>query len=144
MELHLKEDVKSRIPDGQEDINLSAVKTALRVLNATKDRNTVAAAKHREDVSRAERNYRLEVERYNREHLKPRVLRSCEDWRTYTEALSHADIYRSCFVQHEGEPKNFPCVVVSIRDMSASYNHTYSHRFLSLDEMESLLSDLTK
>lgn len=142
MEPQLKENVKTPMLDKQEDPSLNRVKIALRALNAAKDRKTVNAAKHQEEVDRAERNYRLEIECYNREHLKPRVIKSHEDWHTYIETLSHSDIYRSCFVKHEGEPKSFPSVVVSIRDICASYDHTYHHRFLSSDEMESLMIEL--
>lgn len=142
MEPQLKEDAKTPGLDAQESPELASVKSALARLRAAETRATSAQAKLQEDVDKARREYAYQVYLYNRDCLKPKALRTREEWRRYTEELSRADFYRTCFVRHEGEPKDFPCLVVTVRASSVDHEQVYNHRFLSVSELESLLSEM--
>jgi len=138
----LKEDYPGQIVDGEENVELAAVKSALNKVLAAESRAESARVKFNEEVSAARRQYGYEIRRYNEVVLKPRVLKTLAELRAYTESLSLKDISRSCFVTHEGTTEDFPCVVITIRVASTSHEQTYHHKFLSKVEVTALAGDL--
>lgn len=137
MEIQLK-----KTSEGAESPDLAEVKKATVALLSAQARMSNAVTKHRAEITAAEQVLSLETNRFNRMVLRSRTLHDKADWRRYQEDLSSADISRTCFVQHEGEPEDFPCMVVSVRIASTSHEQRYYHRFITNQELTQHLEEM--
>lgn len=85
-------------------------------------------------TKQARRDYEEAMADYNAS-LPPTLITESAEFEAYLGRLNDGEIVRSCFLQHQGKPTVFPCLVVSVRlPQGIGPDVTYLHRFVTKDD----------